>query len=234
MTFRFTLTATLMFTALFASDIRANEFHPDFPLLDALGEPVIHSGQPLSTTKTCGECHDVRFIHESSDHADAGASRLDSQHASHPWSAGRGYFGGWDPMAYDQAFTKATTVDTEAWLKRYGTRHVGGGPVNGHVEMACLLCHGDVAGSEARAEALGAGDFAWANSAPLSEAEILAQTEGGWQWNPWAFLEDGRLAEGLLAIRKPAGRELRAMPWPGRGHAGRNPWCWTLRSPGAA
>jgi thiosulfate reductase cytochrome b subunit len=52
--------------------VSANELHPDFPLLDAAGEPVMHSGRPLSGMQTCGGCHDTGFIAESSDHAAAG------------------------------------------------------------------------------------------------------------------------------------------------------------------
>ena len=45
-------------------------------------------------------------------------------------------------------------LDLEAWLKRFGTRHVGGGPVAGLVEMDCLLCHTPVDDQAARAAAL--------------------------------------------------------------------------------
>ena len=50
----------------------ANEFHPAFPLLDANGEHVMETGQPMSNMETCGACHDVEFIRESSDHMAAG------------------------------------------------------------------------------------------------------------------------------------------------------------------
>lgn len=56
-----------------ACSLQANELHPDFPLLDQSGEPVLISGQPLSTSQTCDGCHDAGFIMESSDHAAAGA-----------------------------------------------------------------------------------------------------------------------------------------------------------------
>ena len=62
---------TLLFAFLASANTGANEFHPDFPLLDASGERLADSGQPLSTRQTCGGCHDTAFIENSSDHAAA-------------------------------------------------------------------------------------------------------------------------------------------------------------------
>jgi thiosulfate reductase cytochrome b subunit len=50
----------------------ANEFHPSFPLLDESGSLVMQSGEAMSTMQTCGGCHDVDFIRDSSDHMAAG------------------------------------------------------------------------------------------------------------------------------------------------------------------
>ncbi len=36
--------------------------HPSIPLLDARGENVLLSGEPVSPGATCGECHDVDYI----------------------------------------------------------------------------------------------------------------------------------------------------------------------------
>ena len=47
--------------------------HPDFPLLDASGENVLHSGRPVSTEETCGACHDTAFISSHTSHAGVGA-----------------------------------------------------------------------------------------------------------------------------------------------------------------
>jgi len=52
--------------------VDANELHPAFPLLDQESRLVVHSGEPYSGMKTCGECHDTAFIAGSSDHAAAG------------------------------------------------------------------------------------------------------------------------------------------------------------------
>ncbi|MBI5668904.1 MAG: cytochrome b/b6 domain-containing protein [Chloroflexi bacterium] len=46
----------------------ASPLHPVFPLLDVDGAPVIGSGKPVSTLKTCGECHDTAFITQNATH----------------------------------------------------------------------------------------------------------------------------------------------------------------------
>jgi len=181
----------------------ANELHPEFPLLDASGRPVLLSGLPLSTMRTCGECHDTEFIESSSDHADAGASQLGSGGKRHSWAAGPGYFGSWDPLRYDNATLADGSIDIDAWLQRFGARHVGGGPVADRVEMDCLMCHSDIDEPQRREKALADGDFAWANSARLAARGILVKVDGRWQWNPFMFQPDGTLNQGLLDIRKP-------------------------------
>ena len=185
------------------ADAGANDLHPDFPLLDASGRPVLLSGRPLSTMRTCGECHDAQFIESSSDHADAGAAQIGSGGTRHAWASGPGYFGGWDPLRYDNPATADGSVDLDAWLLAFGARHVGGGPASGQVEMDCLMCHSDITEPERREQALASGDFAWANSARLSVRGIVVKSDGRWQWNPFMFQPDGTLNDGLLEIRKP-------------------------------
>ena len=182
----------------------ANGLHPEVPILDAQGTPVVESGLPMSTMVSCGgDCHETSYIMGSSDHADAGASQLGIGDNAHGWQQGSGYFGGWDPIAYDtDGLTASGDMDLEAWLKRYGSRHVGGGPVNGLVEMDCLLCHTSIDNS-AREVAITNGDFAWANSASLSSLEVLVQQDGQWLWDVSKFKANGALSDGLLDIRKP-------------------------------
>ena len=182
----------------------ANGLHPEVPILDAHGTPVVESGLPMSTMATCGgDCHETSYIMGSSDHADAGASQLGIGDNAHGWQQGSGYFGGWDPIAYDtDGLTASGDMDLEAWLKRYGSRHVGGGPVDGLVEMDCLLCHTSIDNS-AREIAITNGDFAWANSASLSSLEVLVQQDGQWLWDVSKFKANGALSDGLLDIRKP-------------------------------
>jgi len=190
--------------AVFSLSSAANGLHPDVPLLDAQGNPVIESGLPLSTMTSCGgDCHDTAYIMANSDHADAGASQLGQGDKAHGWQHGSGYFGGWDPLSYDtDGLSPSGDMDIEAWLKRYGARHVGGGPAAGFIEMDCLLCHTDIENS-AREAAINNGDFAWVNSAPLASLGILVQQEGQWLWDASKFQASGALHDGLLDIRKP-------------------------------
>ena len=125
------------------SAVAANGLHPDVPLLDETGQPVLVSGKPWSSMESCGgDCHDTGYIAGSSDHADAGASQLNQGSELQAWQRGHGYFGGWDPLRYDlDGLTNAAELDLQAWLRRFGARHVGGGPVAELVEMDCLLCH---------------------------------------------------------------------------------------------
>ncbi|HRL14411.1 MAG TPA: hypothetical protein PKX07_21190, partial [Aggregatilineales bacterium] len=79
----------------------APPLHPAFVLLDAEGQPVLTSGQPLSTMATCGSCHDTAFIAEHSFHADVGLSEAAAAGDSvHAWDSGSGYFGRWNPILY--------------------------------------------------------------------------------------------------------------------------------------
>lgn len=184
--------------------ISCHRRHPEFVLRDADGQSVLTSGNPLSSSATCGFCHDTGFIEESSDHADAGASQLFEGERAAPWMAGPGFFGGWDPIRYDaDVLDEEGNVDTEKWLKRFGARHIGGGPVHEFTDMNCLMCHTDIDDHSARAEALAEGENAWANSLPLQERGILAMEDGQWKWNPDTFQDDGRLRVGLIDIENP-------------------------------
>lgn len=57
-----------LFALAFAGNIAANEFHPEVPLRDDMGELLVNSGAPLSARTTCGACHDTAFIEQTSDH----------------------------------------------------------------------------------------------------------------------------------------------------------------------
>lgn len=183
----------------------ANGLHPDVPILDAQGNLVIESGLPMSTMASCGgDCHETAYIMANSDHADAGANQLGQGDNAHSWQQGPGYFGGWDPLAYDtDGLSLSGEMDVEAWLQRFGQRHVGGGPAAGLVEMNCLLCHTPAGDQSARNAALAGGDFSWANSTALASLGVLTQTNGQWQWDATRFKANGALQDGLLEIRKP-------------------------------
>lgn len=107
--------------------------HPTFVLLDEDGQPVVKTGKPISTMKTCGACHDVGFITTHSYHATLG---WESQNAvgqvpgGHPWDLSPGPFGRWNPLVYAHLNPDAgpmMDIGTPNWVQTF-TRHVGGGP----------------------------------------------------------------------------------------------------------
>ena len=188
---------------LLCSQLLANDFHPAFPLLDKDGQPVVESGAPLSTLTTCGSCHDSGYIQAHSDHANAGAEQIGVTQKTHDWAAGNGYYGAWNALDYDVVENKNGRPDPNAWLQRYGARHVGGGPVADQIEMDCLLCHTNVSDTELRKQAIQSGDNAWANSVLLTEQNILQYADQQWRWNKSLFDETGAVAAKILPIRKP-------------------------------
>ncbi len=108
--------------------------HPTFPLLDESGEHVLDSGQPLSTMQTCGQCHDTEFITTHSFHTDVGLSALSApgqQEGGQPWDISPGLFGKWNPLTYNYLSPEGDEridLTTADWIKRFGSRHAGGGP----------------------------------------------------------------------------------------------------------
>jgi len=107
----------------------ASPIHPTFALLDENGANVLESGQPVSTMKTCGECHATEFIVSHSYHADLGLSDYAASSAS--WDSSNGLFGQFDPIGYRYLSAlgdERTDLTTPEWLMTYGWRVPGGGP----------------------------------------------------------------------------------------------------------
>ncbi len=101
--------------------------HPTFAFLDANGQNVLTSGQPVSTMQTCGQCHDTDYIASHSFHTDLGLSEYQQSGTS------SGPFGKWDPLTYrylSAAGDERLDLGTAEWIMTYGLRHVGGGPAS--------------------------------------------------------------------------------------------------------
>jgi thiosulfate reductase cytochrome b subunit len=118
-----------------AADVTAqiSPLHPTFVLLDANGIPVLTSGAPVSTMRTCGFCHDTAFIAEHSFHADLGLADFADPNVAlaQPWASSRGLFGKWDPLIYrllSPADAERLDLSTAEWLMLNGGRVAGGGP----------------------------------------------------------------------------------------------------------
>ncbi len=108
--------------------------HPTFPILDEDSKHVLDSGQPLSTMETCGQCHDTEFISTHSFHSDVGLNSLTepgTQESGQPWDISPGLFGKWNPLTYSYLSPEGDEridLSTADWIKRFGSRHAGGGP----------------------------------------------------------------------------------------------------------
>jgi hypothetical protein len=103
--------------------------HPNFALVDANSVNVLKSGQAVSTTKSCGQCHDTAFIASHAFHADLGLSSFTTSNKS--WDSSPGLFGQWDPLRYrflSQSGDERLDLSTAGWLMLNGERVVGGGP----------------------------------------------------------------------------------------------------------
>ncbi|MEJ5223679.1 MAG: hypothetical protein WHV44_04425, partial [Anaerolineales bacterium] len=102
-----------------AQNAEPSVIHPTFALLDADGENVLTSGKPISTMRTCGECHDTDFIVSHSFHADLGLSDYGQAATDAPWDASNGSFGKWDPLTYrylTQKGDERLDLSTAEWL----------------------------------------------------------------------------------------------------------------------
>lgn len=108
--------------------------HPAIPLLDAEGNHVLDSGNPLSTITTCSGCHDADFIATHSFHSDVGLGSLGepgSTKNGRAWDMSLGLFGKWNPITYRYLSSEVgehTDLTTADWVKMFGVRHAGGGP----------------------------------------------------------------------------------------------------------
>jgi hypothetical protein len=102
--------------------------HPKILLLDDRGREVIETGAPVSPKRTCGECHDTKYIESHSYHAAVG---FDEYGGAHPWDISPGMFGRWDALRYrrlTQPGERSFDLGVADWIRIFGDRHVGGGP----------------------------------------------------------------------------------------------------------
>ncbi len=177
-----------------APESQASPIHPPFAFLDAQEQNVLDSGQPVSTMKTCGQCHDTAFIAGHSFHVDLGKNNFTPP-------------GKWNPLTYRYLLPDETVsagLNTADWVKANASRLVGGGlaePVN--LEMDCFLCHFTQPNNAARVAALQSGAFQWANTATLVGTGLLEVTGSDYTWNRAAFSPDGNLLPESITIQDP-------------------------------
>ncbi len=179
--------------------LEVDPLHPTFLLLDSDGANVLESGNPVSTMQTCGTCHDTDFIAAHSVHSNVGFGLELSGDMDRAWQTGVGWYGGWNPIQYNDA-----DMTAEAWVQTYGWRHAGGGPAAElGVEMNCFICHLDAADNDARIASLQDSQFEWASTATLASTGIVEKTAEGWVYNPAAFGDDARLLPENVLVSAP-------------------------------
>ncbi len=183
--------------------------HPTFVLLDENGVPVLTSGAPVSTMRTCGFCHDTAFIEEHSFHADLGLADFADPNVAlaQPWDSSRGLFGKWDPLIYrllSPAAAERLDLSTAEWLMRNGGRVAGGGPAvtardgtpllnltadANNPETAILDANGQITAWDWQASGVMEMDcFLCHMAAPNNEARVAAIRNGDFGWANTATL----------------------------------------------
>ena len=182
------------------------ELHPPVVLRDAQGQPVAGSGRPISTMNTCAGCHDTQSIAGHSYHVDLGFSERRPA-GSHPWDLGPGAIGRWNPLTYrllSPAGQPRPDLDVQEWIRRFGWRHVGGGPSVPAVEMNCFLCHLRRPDTQARNDELAAGRFEWASTATLAGTGLVRRVANGWTYATAALGADGSADAARLPLGPPS------------------------------
>ncbi len=110
--------------------------HPQIVLKDETGQNVLTSGKPISTRKTCGDCHDYDFI-ANSFHFQQGKNEMDrallSSHGAAPFNTSPGMFGKFSIIPNRQLTAADVKDPSDAdmsqpeWLTKCGGCHTGGG-----------------------------------------------------------------------------------------------------------
>lgn len=183
---------------------QASPLHPTFALLDENGENVLNSGKPVSTMKTCGQCHDTQFIVSHSYHSDLGFS--DYTPSKESWDASTGLYGKWDPLTYrylSQDGDERLDLSTPEWLMKFGDRIVGGAPTTlsrqgtpltalrpGQSVESSILRNGRVEGWDWQASGtMEMNCFLCHLEQPNNQARVQAIRQGAFRWANTATLE---------------------------------------------
>ena len=107
--------------------------HPPVMLLDTDGRLVQESGEPVSTRKSCGKCHDYDFISQGYHSQQGRLELIWWKDRVFPYFVSRGMYGKWCSMPNRQLASKEGTspedfdLGTPEWIRGCGTCHVGGG-----------------------------------------------------------------------------------------------------------
>ncbi|MFM8322477.1 MAG: cytochrome b/b6 domain-containing protein [Chloroflexota bacterium] len=194
-----------------APAVQASPMHPTFLLLDKDGSSVVESQAPLSTEKTCGQCHDTAYIASHSFHIDLG--RKDQAPAGQvpggqPWDTSPGLYGKWNPLTYRYLSPEGDArvdLDPAGWVKFNAARLVGGGPADqAGYETDCFLCHFTRPNNAERIQVIEAGKPEWAAAATLLGSGIVERSGEAYAYNQAAFKDTGELDPLYVTLQDPS------------------------------
>lgn len=139
----------------------------------------------------------------------AGDERMDLSTAEWIMTLGVRHVGG-GPAVFDRSQSPLTSLapsasEPEASILDPQTGQAAPWDWNesGVVEMNCFLCHTPEPNAAARAQALSAGLFRWANTATLLGSGLVEQRGETFTWNAGAFSEDGMLKSEYVTVQDP-------------------------------
>jgi thiosulfate reductase cytochrome b subunit len=187
--------------------IARHSFHTDVGLSDYTAPGETENGRVWdSSTGIFGKWNPITYRYLSPE----GDARLDLTTPGWIQAFGARHVGG-GPAETSRSGARLTdlpasagVVDTHVVDPQSGELVAWDWEASGVVEMNCFLCHTPQPNNAARIAALQAGAFQWANTATLAGTGIVAQVDGGWQWQPDAFNAEGELLDAYVLVQEPS------------------------------
>ncbi|MBI5825045.1 MAG: cytochrome b/b6 domain-containing protein [Chloroflexi bacterium] len=179
--------------------IASHAFHSDLGLADYAASKESWD----ASTGTFGQWNPLTYRYLSQD----GDERLDLSTAEWLMLNGERVVGG-GPATTSRndaplADVKVSRENPETSILKNGSPTTWNWDKSGTMEMNCFLCHLETPNTEARAEAIHAGEFGNANTATLIGLNVVNKSSEGWVWNPESFNENGELKSEFIGIQDP-------------------------------
>jgi hypothetical protein len=180
--------------------IQSHAFHSDLGLSD-----YKENGGYNASTGTFGKWDPLtyRFLSQ------AGDERLDLSTAEWLTLYGQRVIGGGpsttsrDGLSLSDLNMDASNPETSILNGNTGQAEAWDWKTSGTMEMNCFLCHMDKPNYEARIQAIQSGQFELANTATLFNGGLAFKTEEGFQWNEFAFQDNGEINENRVFVKDP-------------------------------
>jgi len=180
--------------------IQSHAFHSDLGLSD-----YTPNGGYNSSSGTFGKWDPLtyRFLSQKGD------ERLDLSTAEWLKLYGNRVVGGGpattsrEGMPLNELKADTTNLQTNILNTETGQAEAWDWEKSGTMEMNCFLCHMDNPNYEARQQVIQAGKFGLASTATLFNGGLVVQTEDGFQWNKFAFQDNGEINSNRVFIKDP-------------------------------